>query len=139
MQACSVSNTVLDKEGATQNETIESSSSVKMLPMRNYQLAMRSDNSGLVESSIFQSLVYWRKTGNPDTAALISEMDKLQTDGATSAIRYQAFLASYILKDEVIMYLVLDPSLYKSSREYFKDLGKYVNEDLANSVTDSSL
>lgn len=110
----------------------------KAKPVENYKAALNSDNNGLVESSIFQTLVYWKKTGNPDVKTLLADMQELQITGSTPAIQYQAFLASYILSHES-MIEIIDPSLYNDSQEFFKDVGKFVNEEMLNPIVEATI
>ena len=122
IQACSTSSSVMEKEPvSSQNQT------------------SISTEKGAPQISIFEALVSWRTTGNPNTDSLISDLGNLQIEGPSASVRYQAFLASYIMKDEVALYLLFDPSLYKSSEEYFKDLGVYVHAELVTAFVEASL
>lgn len=122
LQACSVPQTTLESETmSSQNQSLLTSA------------------QGVTQQSLFETLVNWRTTGNPDTNSLVKDLESLQISGPTASVRYQAFLSSYILKDEVALYLLFDPSSYKTSTDYFKDLGAYVNEELVTAFVEASL
>jgi hypothetical protein len=95
----------------------------------NYVKALKSDNDGMVESAIFHSLKYKLYYPEENTAKLEKEIEKLVENGNSDAIRYKAFLAAEFMQNYTLMNRIKKAD-YKDAGEFFKMLGKELNEHL---------
>ena len=95
----------------------------------NYLKALKSDNDGVVESALFHSMKYKLYYPEQNTAKLEREIEKLVENGNSDAIRYKAFLADEFMQNNTLMNKI-EKADYKDAGEFFKMLGKELNEHL---------
>lgn len=95
----------------------------------NYLKALKSDNDGVVESALFHSMKYKLYYPEQNTAKLERETEKLVENGNSDAIRYKAFLANEFMQNNTLMNKI-EKADYKDAGEFFKMLGKELNEHL---------
>lgn len=69
------------------------------LGARNYAMALRSTNPGLVESAMMQATIIKMKFPEAKYEALEKIVDSLVLNGSTSSIRYKAYFASNVFKN----------------------------------------
>jgi hypothetical protein len=92
----------------------------------NYLQALKSDNDGMVESTIFHSLKYKMYYPERNTAQLENQIENLVENGKTEAIRYKAFLANQFMQNSKLLNKIGKQN-YKDEAEFFKMLGEELN------------
>ena len=92
----------------------------------NYLKALKSDNDGMVESTIFHSLKYKMYYPERNTAQLETEIENLIENGKTESIRYKAFLADQFMHNSKLLNKI-EKRNYKDEIEFFKMLGEELN------------
>lgn len=99
----------------------------------NFVSGLQSDNVGVVESAIFQSLVL--KTHKPefDLAPIMKELDRLQKQGQSSEIKFKSYMAIYAMDNPDILKLV-DARRFEDGDQYFSQLSMAINKNLFGTV-----
>lgn len=89
------------------------------LAVKNYEKALKSPSSSMVESSIFHvaRLKLFYPTEN--TEGLAKQLERLQEKGHTPTIRYKAYLALQLLNYPVL-FANLDKKNYTDSDQFFR-------------------
>lgn len=95
----------------------------------NFIHALKSDNSGVVESAIFHTLKYKLYYPEQKTANLEKEIDKLAKDSKNETIQYKAFLASQFLENSSLLDRI-EKKDYKNEAEFFKMLSEELNDHI---------
>ena len=94
-----------------------------------YAPSLKSDNDGVVESVIAQSVA--AKLGIPagKFEAIREGLGRLAVNGRTPAIRYKAYLAGLVLEDPTI-FSGADCALFKSTDQLFASLSSRIQKML---------
>jgi hypothetical protein len=95
----------------------------------NYIKALKSDNDGMVESALFHAMKYKLYYPDQNTSDLERQIERLVDNGDSETIRYKAFLANEFIQNDVLMNKI-EKADYKDAGEFFKMLGKELNEHL---------
>jgi hypothetical protein len=95
----------------------------------NYLHALKSDNTGVVESAIFHSLKFKIFYPEQNTEKLDREFSKLIKEGKTASIRYKAFLVNQCINCEDLL-TKIEKENYKDADKFFTLLAQKVNDYL---------
>lgn len=106
------------------------------LVVYNYREGLRSDNEGLVESTIFNALAL--RLANPalNIDVLHQELGNLQRNANSESIRYKSMLALYALENESLLQDV-NPGDYNSPNAYFSVLANTMNTKFLGTIAQS--
>jgi len=95
----------------------------------NYLHALKSENSGVVESAIFHSLKFKIFYPEQNIARLDREISKLIKEGKTASIRYKAFLVTQCINCEELL-TKIEKEDYKDADKFFTLIAQKVNDYL---------
>ncbi len=100
----------------------QSPETIKM-GVKNYEKALKSARSSMVESSIFHVAKLKLFYPTEDTEGLAKQLERLQEKGHTPTIRYKAYLALQLLNHPVL-FANIEKKNYKDSDSFFRMLSQ---------------
>ncbi len=96
---------------------------------QNYERALKSNITGMVESAIFQSVNFKLHYPGMNTDGITFQLNRLSREGQTETVRYKAFLASYFIQNPQLLSRI-KRKLYKDEVQFFKMLTETLNSKL---------
>lgn len=100
----------------------------------NYLAALRSDNVGLKESSMMQTVKIKMVYPEANFEQIKNVIDSLAVNGKTPSIRYKAYLASNVLENPA-WFATNDPRSYENADPFFAAVALQLQERILGSRT----
>lgn len=86
--------------------------------VKSYTKSLKSDNIGIVESSVFHIAKLKLLFPEEETGAALSELEKLSESAASESIRFKAYLATQVLEFPE-NFSTLEKKNYKDAEAFF--------------------